>query len=163
MCVITEAFLTIAQAQQKALDYPTLPFVMLAHPVAVATETERQEKVERIYQALVAALTQNSPAVSNTQPEPVAEGTTPRPQAVPSPRLTHVVDILTPLRTMLQHDGADLQVTSVENGTVHVRLVCKPNVCVECIPEHDQLTGMIRDCCQTAGETVTTVLLDDPR
>ena len=46
MCVITEAFLTVAQAQQKALDYPALPFVMLEHPVAIATDAEVEHKVE---------------------------------------------------------------------------------------------------------------------
>jgi len=42
--VITEAFLTVAQAQQQALDYPALPFVMLEHPVAVATDAEVEHK-----------------------------------------------------------------------------------------------------------------------
>ena len=57
MCVITEAFLTVARAQQQALDYPELPFVMLEHPVAVATDTEVQHKVALIYAALVEKLT----------------------------------------------------------------------------------------------------------
>lgn len=57
VCVITEAFLSIAQAQQKALDYPALPFVMLEHPVAVATDDEVRSKVELIYAELVDKLT----------------------------------------------------------------------------------------------------------
>lgn len=65
MCVITEAFLSVAQAQQKALDYPDLPFVMLEHPLAVATDAEVQHKVELIYAALVEKLTGNSPPISN--------------------------------------------------------------------------------------------------
>ena len=64
MCVITEAFLTVAQAQQKALDYPALPFVMLEHPVAVATDAEVEHKVELIYAALVEKLTGSVPTVS---------------------------------------------------------------------------------------------------
>lgn len=59
MCVITEAFLTVAQAQQKALDYPDLPFVMLEHPVAVATDAEVQHKVALIYTELVEKLTRS--------------------------------------------------------------------------------------------------------
>jgi hypothetical protein len=62
--VITEAFLTVAQAQQKALDYPALPFVMLEHPVAVATEAEVEHKVELIYVELVEKLTGGIPTVS---------------------------------------------------------------------------------------------------
>lgn len=58
MCVITEAFLTIAKAQQQALDYPNLPFVMLEHPVAVATDAEVLHKVALVYTELVEKLTQ---------------------------------------------------------------------------------------------------------
>ncbi len=64
MCVITEAFLTVAQAQQQALDYPALPFVMLEHPVAIATDAEVEHKVELIYAELVAKLTGSVPTVS---------------------------------------------------------------------------------------------------
>ena len=59
MCVITEAFLTVAKAQQQALDYPDLPFIMLEHPVAVATDTEVQHKVALIYTELVEKLTRS--------------------------------------------------------------------------------------------------------
>ena len=65
MCVITEAFLTVAQAQQKALDYPALPFVMLEHPVAIATDAEVEHKVELIYAELVEKLTGNVSIVSS--------------------------------------------------------------------------------------------------
>jgi len=56
VCVITEAFLTVAQGQQKALDYPELPFVMLEHPIAVATDAEVEHKVALIYAELVEKL-----------------------------------------------------------------------------------------------------------
>jgi len=59
VCVITEAFVTVARAQQKALDYPELPFVMLEHPVAVATDTEVEHKVELIYTEVVEKLTKS--------------------------------------------------------------------------------------------------------
>jgi len=52
---------TVARAQQQALDYPALPFVVLEHPVAIATEAEVAHKVERIYAALVEHLTQHLP------------------------------------------------------------------------------------------------------
>jgi len=59
VCVITEAFLTVARAQQQALDYPELPFIMLEHPVAVATDAEVQHKVALIYTELVEKLTES--------------------------------------------------------------------------------------------------------
>jgi hypothetical protein len=65
VCVITEAFFTVARAQQKALDYPDLPFVMLEHPVAVATDDEVEHKVELIYAELVEKLTRSVPAGSD--------------------------------------------------------------------------------------------------
>ena len=65
MCVITEAFFTVARAQQKALDYPELPFVMLEHPVAVATDAEVEHKVALIYAELVEKLIGRVPAGSN--------------------------------------------------------------------------------------------------
>jgi hypothetical protein len=67
VCVITEAFWTVALAQQKALDYPALPFVMLEHPVAIATEAEVEHKVELIYAELVEKLTGSVPTVSGKE------------------------------------------------------------------------------------------------
>jgi hypothetical protein len=64
VCVITEAFLTIARAQQKALDYPDLPFVLLEHPVAVATDAEVQHKVALIYAEFIEKLTGGIPTAS---------------------------------------------------------------------------------------------------
>ena len=61
VCVITEAFLSVAQAQQKALNYLELPFVMLEHPVAVATDTEIRHKVEMMYAEFIDKLTLSSP------------------------------------------------------------------------------------------------------
>ena len=52
----------MAKAQQKALDYPELPFVMLEHPVAVATDAEVEHKVELIYAEVVEKLTRGIPA-----------------------------------------------------------------------------------------------------
>jgi len=59
VCIITEAFFTVAKAQQQALDYPELPFVMLEHPVAVATDAEVEHKVELIYTEVVEKLTKS--------------------------------------------------------------------------------------------------------
>ena len=55
----------MAKAQQKALDYPELPFVMLEHPVAVATDAEVEHKVELIYAEVVEKLTRSFSATDN--------------------------------------------------------------------------------------------------
>ena len=55
----------MAKAQQKALDYPELPFVMLEHPVAVATDAEVEHKVELIYAEVVEKLARSVPAGSH--------------------------------------------------------------------------------------------------
>ncbi|MGE3536242.1 MAG: hypothetical protein AB7N91_02250 [Candidatus Tectimicrobiota bacterium] len=57
VCMITEVFYAIAKAQQKALDYPDLPFVMFEHPVAVATDDEVRHKVELVYAEFIDKLT----------------------------------------------------------------------------------------------------------
>jgi hypothetical protein len=59
----------VAKAQQKALDYPELPFVMLEHPVAVATDAEVAYKVELIYAEVVGKLTAG---VAADDPEPAS-------------------------------------------------------------------------------------------
>ena len=64
---------------------------------------------------------------------------------------------------MLKHDGADLCVTGVENSLLHLRLVYLEGVCVDCIPAHGHLTGMIREACQAARTPVSTIVLEDPR
>ena len=65
VCMITEAFYSVAKAQQTALDYPELPFVMFEHPVAVATDDEVRHKVELIYAEFIEKLTAG--AASNGQ------------------------------------------------------------------------------------------------
>lgn len=59
----------MAKAQQKALDYPELPFVMLEHPVAVATDAEVAHKVELIYAEVVGKLTAG---VATANPAPTS-------------------------------------------------------------------------------------------
>ena len=67
----------MAKAQQKALDYPELPFVMLEHPVAVATDAEVEHKVALMYAEFVEKLTGSLPAASGNGAQPLytARGT----------------------------------------------------------------------------------------
>ncbi|MFQ5895140.1 MAG: hypothetical protein ACE5JJ_04890 [Nitrospinota bacterium] len=55
-CLITTAFETIAQSQRRALGYEELPYVMLEHPVAVATDEEVERKVGAAFSQVVRAL-----------------------------------------------------------------------------------------------------------
>lgn len=68
VCMITEAFESVARAQQKALDYPALPFVMFEHPVAVATDDEVRHKVELIYQEFLEKLLVGGAGEATGQP-----------------------------------------------------------------------------------------------
>lgn len=168
VCVITEAFLTVARAQQKALDYPELPFIMLEHPVAVATDAEVEHKVALIYAELVEKLTGSFPAASGYGAPPsramaVPTGVVDTEPDASGQRMARFAEALAPLRGMLKHDGADLRVIAVEPGLLHLQLVYLDGVCVDCIPAHEHLTGMIREACKAASTPVSAVILDDPR
>ena len=158
VCVITTAFQAIAEAQQKALGYPELPFVMLEHPVAVATEDEIEEKVEAIYSDLVRHLadTLSSGKEGDDRTDTAA------PEA-PSMDLGPLDEAIAPIRKMLQTDGADLAVISRENGTVTMQLIFLENVCEECILPSEALTGMIQTACSGFGWEFSDVILRDPR
>ncbi len=124
---------------------------MIEHPVAVATDQEVEEKVEAVYAELVAKLTGGPAHASKTakQKQPA--------------KTDALEDALVPVRSMLQADGADLAVTSWENGTVHLELIFSENVCEECILPREELTEMIASTCRETGPEVSKVVLHDPR
>ena len=137
------------------MGYPDLPFVMLAHPVAVATDDEIDEKVEAIYPDLVSKLT------GGTAPfrEETGEG-----GRAASPGVTSALEeAIAPIRDMLRADGADLAVTSWENGTVTMKLIFLDNVCEECILPGKDLAEMIGAACRESGHDVSEIVLRDPR
>ncbi len=160
VCLITTAFQTIAEAQQKALGYPELPFVMLEHPVAVATGDEIEAKVEAVYAELVRKLT-GGPALTGEANGANAEASHEGPK-------TGAFDggldkAIAPIRAMLQADGADLSIASKENTTVYLNLIFTENVCEECILPRDELSRMILANCRENDRSVSEVVLQDPR
>ncbi len=158
VCVITTAFQSIAEAQQRALGYPELPFVMLEHPVAVATEDEIEEKVEAIYSDLVRHLTGTQS--SGTEK---GGGTATSAPETPSMDLGPLDEAISPIRKMLQADGADLAVASRENGTITMKLIFWDSVCEECILPGKDLAEMIGSACREGGHDVSEVVIQDPR
>ena len=159
VCVITTAFQTIAEAQQQALGYPDLTFVMLAHPVAVATDDEIDEKVEAIYPDLVRKLTGGIAPIREPVREEAGEG-----GGAASPGAAGVLEeAIAPIRDMLRADGADLAVASRENGTLTMKLIFLDNVCEECILPGKDLAEMIGTACRESGHDVSEVVLRDPR
>jgi hypothetical protein len=159
VCLITTAFRTIAEAQQKALGYPGLPFVMLEHPVAVATGGEIEAKVEAVYAELVRKLTGGParPDEANGAKTKVSH------EGPKSGTFGDLEKAISPIRAMLQADGADLAIASKENGTVYLRLIFTENVCEECILPRDELGRMILANCRESDRSVSEVVLQDPR
>jgi len=158
VCVITTAFQSIAEGQQRALGYPELPFVMLEHPVAVATEDEIEEKVEAIYSDLVRHLTDTP--FSGAE---VNDGTATSAPVTPSKDLGPFDEAIVPIRKMLQADGADLALTSRENGRLTMQLIFLENVCEECILPREALAEMIQTAYLSFGQEASEVILRDPR
>ncbi len=165
VCLITTAFQAIAEAQQKALGYPELPFVMLEHPVAVATGDEIEAKVEAVYAELVRKLT-GGPALPG-EANGAATGGAKAEDSHESPK-TGAFDggldkAIAPIRAMLQADGADLSIASKENSTLYLDLIFTENVCEECILPRDELSRMILANCRGSDRSVSEVVLQDPR
>jgi hypothetical protein len=78
--------------------------------------------------------------------------------AADTPTVEHA---LAGLRTGIQADGYDLQVESVDNGVVRVRIVAGPNACEECLVPKSIMTGTIRMSLRGLPE-ITSVQLAYP-
>ncbi|CAB4851965.1 MAG: NifU family protein [Actinobacteria bacterium] len=66
-------------------------------------------------------------------------------------------------REVLQIDGADLELTGVDAGIVHLRLIVGPDTCTDCILSKPMLETILLDVLQEADPAVTLVVVDDPR
>ncbi len=159
VCLITTAFQTIAEGQQKALGYPELPFVMLEHPVAVATDDEIEAKVEAVYPELVRKLTGGVASTGETTPEQKKDN----PEDPSTGKIIDIDEVIAPIRNMLQADGADLAIISWKNGDTHMKLIFSDQVCEECILPREDLADMILAACRNHGLEASRMVLEDPR
>lgn len=72
-------------------------------------------------------------------------------------------EALAGLRQGLHADGADLEVSAIENGTLHVRLVLGDETCSDCIVDKPMLEGLIQRAAAACDGPAIIVVLEDPR
>jgi Fe-S cluster biogenesis protein NfuA len=64
---------------------------------------------------------------------------------------------ISPVRDLIQLDGGDIEVVSVEGGVANLRLIIEGAECAECVMPREVLEGV-------AGKLLgLTVRIDDPR
>jgi hypothetical protein len=67
------------------------------------------------------------------------------------------------VKELVQADGGDMLLTSVDGGTANLRLVVENSNCVECIMPRDLLEQITLDILQRGGAGIDAVTIDDPR
>lgn len=67
------------------------------------------------------------------------------------------------LRNALQADGADLALEEMSGGVATVRLVLRPETCLNCIMPKETLEAILLAAFQQAEPAVERVNLIDPR
>jgi len=72
------------------------------------------------------------------------------------------VDI-SPVREILQLDGADIELVSVEEGTAHLQLVLVDAGCEECVLPRSLLEDVALSLLTPGNPGLTAVTIDDPR
>jgi hypothetical protein len=77
------------------------------------------------------------------------------------------LDQLTPaldeVRGLVQADGGDMLLTSVDGATVNLQLVVEGSECVECIMPRDILELITLDILRRGAVGVEVVHIEDPR
>ncbi len=132
---------------------------MLEHPVAVATDDEIEQKVEAVYPELVGKLTGGVASTGETTPGQKKDN----PEDPSTGNIIDIDEVIAPIQTMLQADGAELAIISRENGNIHMKLVFSDQVCEECILPRKDLTDMIVAACRNHGLEASGMVLEDPR
>jgi len=67
------------------------------------------------------------------------------------------------VKELVQADGGDMLLTSVDGGTAKLQLVVEHSNCVECIMPRDLLEQITLDILQRGGAGIDAVTIDDPR
>ena len=76
---------------------------------------------------------------------------------------TTITPALDELRGLVQADGADMTVTSVDGSTVNLQLVVETASCVECVMPREILEQVALNIFQRNGVDADPVVIDDPR
>lgn len=74
-----------------------------------------------------------------------------------------VAEACSELRQTLQADGADIEVVGVENSQAVVRLILRPDACLECIVPKGVLERILQTAIQEKAPEIKDVVLEDPR
>jgi Fe-S cluster biogenesis protein NfuA len=74
-----------------------------------------------------------------------------------------IVGLLDNLRPGFESDGYDIQLVSINNNQVNLRLVLTPEACMDCIMPSDYLSNLFSDVIKKDTGLDITVHLDDPR
>ena len=67
------------------------------------------------------------------------------------------------IRGLVQADGGDMVLTSVDGGTISLRLVVEGAHCVECVMPREFLEQVALDVFRRGGVAAESVVVDDPR
>ena len=70
---------------------------------------------------------------------------------------------LSPVRDILQADGADIELMSHDGATAHLRLILTGARCAECVLPRPILETIALKLLQPATPDLTAVVIDDPR
>jgi Fe-S cluster biogenesis protein NfuA len=74
-----------------------------------------------------------------------------------------ITPALDEIRGLVQADGGDMVLTSVDGGTIVLRLVVEGAHCVECVMPREFLEQVALDVFQRSGVAAESVVVDDPR
>jgi hypothetical protein len=77
-----------------------------------------------------------------------------------SPALLAALD---EVKELVQADGGDMLLTSVDGSTANLQLVVEHSNCVECIMPRDLLEQITLDILTRGGAGIDAVTIDDPR
>ena len=74
-----------------------------------------------------------------------------------------IAPALDEIRSLVQADGGDMLLTSVDGGTISLQLVVEGASCVECVMPREFLEQVALDVFRRGGIMAEGVVVDDPR
>jgi len=80
-----------------------------------------------------------------------------------SPDSAALLAAIEEVKELVQADGGDMLLASVDGGTAHLQLVVENSNCVECIMPREILEQITLDILQRSGAGIGAVAIDDPR
>jgi Fe-S cluster biogenesis protein NfuA len=66
-------------------------------------------------------------------------------------------------RALVQADGGDMKLSSIDGGTVSLELILEGASCAECVMPREFLEQIVLDMIQQKSRDVSVVKIDDPR